>query len=571
VERDSELVDFPLDSTDNEEAMNAGKTTPHILLCFFLLSTFIGGGAAFAQEASTTASAPLALSTATVEKDLDLSGGILLIETEPEGAELSINGRAAGESPLRIELKPGSYKVFAAMPGYEPVSAWLDMKRETGLRMNIELRRKNGIFAPIIVPEDAEVLVGGQSVETLPALLPVGTYRLTIRSFGSISFEQTIGIEEGKPWEQRIELEPAAPMISPLKLSRSRINPKTGGPKSYTEIRWELSAPAELKLEIIGPDGRSVEHRRLGKAFRASQEYTWPGDTGASPRLRELRSGTYRIRVQGTFKDGSTLTEETTLLIDGNLKPALFPAPFGRSGSLLCALPPRRAEGLQTGFIPLFFYEEYSSSAKAHFPASLYGVYSRENGRSLALTAGVELAESGNDAAYAGMEAKALLFPSGGTSPLSISAAVSGNYLHSFRRDSFLPATGLSLSFPVRIGGSLLAFALEPKASLLFFADETEEEEAHNEKLPPSSISAAFSSGAAAALLLEAGRLVGALSARLLYDTQQPNEAILRVAAESHLLPTKSVFSVNLFAAADIGAYPQEFSLGGGIGASVTR
>ncbi len=53
-------------------------------------------------------------------RPISAQGGVTLISS-PEGAALSINGRAAGSGPLHKELAPGQYVVRAEMAGFKPV------------------------------------------------------------------------------------------------------------------------------------------------------------------------------------------------------------------------------------------------------------------------------------------------------------------------------------------------------------------------------------------------------------------------------------------------------------------
>lgn len=53
-------------------------------------------------------------------RPISAQGGVTLISS-PEGAVLSINGRAAGSGPLHKELAPGQYVVRAEMAGFKPV------------------------------------------------------------------------------------------------------------------------------------------------------------------------------------------------------------------------------------------------------------------------------------------------------------------------------------------------------------------------------------------------------------------------------------------------------------------
>ncbi|NVJ02567.1 PEGA domain-containing protein, partial [Myxococcus sp. AM009] len=67
----------------------------------------------------------------------------LPVITEPPGAQVSVNGEARGETPLRLALEAGAapVSVTLALNGYEPVTRQVSATDE---ELRLELRRSGG-------------------------------------------------------------------------------------------------------------------------------------------------------------------------------------------------------------------------------------------------------------------------------------------------------------------------------------------------------------------------------------------------------------------------------------------
>jgi len=78
--------------------------------------------------------------TAEVKKVLPPLPAILLVVSTPAGAEVKINGKPSGQTPLEgIQLEPGDYKVDVALNGYRTYSAKLTLTPNQKADLNASL------------------------------------------------------------------------------------------------------------------------------------------------------------------------------------------------------------------------------------------------------------------------------------------------------------------------------------------------------------------------------------------------------------------------------------------------
>ncbi|MFO7848377.1 MAG: PEGA domain-containing protein [Spirochaetia bacterium] len=505
-----------------------------------------------------------------------IEGGNLIVETVPEEADISINGRISGTSPRTFDLSQGYYRITAEAQGFKKSSVWIRIKREEKKKIEFTLSPRTGILSVEASPGDAKIYISDRRVEEFPLELPTGKYSVRISRFGYDSREENVTIKEGELTELEMELPPAAAKITDFSVSENRINPRIGGPKTATELSFSLSAPGEITFTVIGPEGEVLEERQHTALFEPHHSYQWPQENGPSTsdfvkagkdNINALREGSYRLILTVDFLEGPVLTEESEVVLDSRLKPALFSSPLGKSGTLLCSLPPEAGKGAHIGTLPLFFstFSGVTSVAPGegmHIPFALFAS-SRADGRSLTAAAGIEITDSGEDALFTGREVKISLLPSILPNWIRTSAAVSGGYHHAHRRNSFAPSSGGKVSFPTAAGGELLRIVLEPRGGLIYIEESSAE----------GSVNGTFAGtwGTGAALLLQRGAWAAAASASIDYDSYLPSAPLIKTSAETHVIVPGTGFVVSLYGAGDLSDWPDHFTLGGGVGVSVIK
>jgi serine/threonine-protein kinase len=150
--------------------------------------------------------------------------GALLIESEPSGAGVSVNGEARGRTPLRLSDLPfGTYRVRVAQRGYEPQMREVSLSSGSAAgELRFVLVRPappaQGGADVLSTPPGAAVSVDGRPVGTTPLAglkLRPGTRRLEVALEGHETWTGTVDVAAGETGRVEVHLKalpgPAAP------------------------------------------------------------------------------------------------------------------------------------------------------------------------------------------------------------------------------------------------------------------------------------------------------------------------------------------------------------------------
>lgn len=156
------------------------------------------------------------------------------VVTDPPGADVAIDTRSAGRTPLKKMLKPGRYLVNVAYPGRVPVQRTVTVSRD-GVSLKLRLRPSRGKPVRLLVetqPAGARIVVNDEDHGTTPANLKIAPGRYQV----SLTLE---GYEEDK---RSIDLDTAASEKLAVKLKRQ-----------HGMLRID-STPAGAKIMVNGDD-----------------------------------------------------------------------------------------------------------------------------------------------------------------------------------------------------------------------------------------------------------------------------------------------------------------------------
>ena len=124
----------------------------------------------------------------TVTFDLEPHTGLVLMTTLPEGAEITCNGAALGQTPMLIATLPlGTHRLSLALPGYQRKEVDVTIKDRTPVKLEVELMSASGTLNVTSDPSAADVLVNGISRGTTPCRIdriPDGNVTIEIQATG---------------------------------------------------------------------------------------------------------------------------------------------------------------------------------------------------------------------------------------------------------------------------------------------------------------------------------------------------------------------------------------------------
>jgi hypothetical protein len=142
--------------------------------------------------------------------------GTLYLESSPSGAEVYLEGRLQGRTPLRLTLNEGTYRVELRLPGYEPYQATVRVERGRETRLSASLRPiRTGELYLEARPEGAEVYVDGRLVGRAPlrVSLEAGLHEVRVVAPGYGEYRAQVEVRPGESLRLVVELVPVRAIL----------------------------------------------------------------------------------------------------------------------------------------------------------------------------------------------------------------------------------------------------------------------------------------------------------------------------------------------------------------------
>ncbi|ACS33301.1 PEGA domain-containing protein [Thermococcus gammatolerans] len=125
----------------------------------------------------------------------------LTINSEPQSAEVYVNGTYKGVTPLTLELLTGNYSLKLTKEGYENYTAMVEVKPGETKTVSATLTPAYGFLNVDSAPSGAEVYINRTYIGTTPLenyKLPPGKYTITIKKEGYEEYTKSVNIISGK-------------------------------------------------------------------------------------------------------------------------------------------------------------------------------------------------------------------------------------------------------------------------------------------------------------------------------------------------------------------------------------
>jgi predicted Ser/Thr protein kinase len=129
----------------------------------------------------------------------------LLVNSEPEGADVFINGaKQSGQTPVTLPLAAGQYNLVLRLQGYEPYAGSVQVKDNAQTQFGIKLTERSAsrvAWAQVQSnPKGADILVDGNPTgKSTPSRieLPTGLHTVTLKLDGFQPVKRTVQVSEG--------------------------------------------------------------------------------------------------------------------------------------------------------------------------------------------------------------------------------------------------------------------------------------------------------------------------------------------------------------------------------------
>jgi len=247
----------------------------------------------------------------------------LSIDSDPRGAEIYINNRYRGKTPLDItDLVPGSYKLELRIEGYHEHTTWIQY---TGGDQSYyyTLERIMGRLEVSVRPSDAQITMDKTEIDEGINRVPVGSYLLTVRAFGFERHEEVVSIRENETTNVTLVLAPAALRIDEPELTRRAFNPDNPGVLGTTTFKFKVSTYSNGIIRVLRSNGTEVVRTRLPRFTSWDQAFVWDG---RSDRGEIQEDGDYSVRLEVTSEEdqksiihASSVTHEEIVTIDHSM------------------------------------------------------------------------------------------------------------------------------------------------------------------------------------------------------------------------------------------------------------
>ena len=144
---------------------------------------------------------------------VQVSKSKLYITSNPRGADVFINGKFYGRTPIKIEMDAGKYKVSISKNGYKSYEEDIAIKKGTTKKVAVTLVKipAEGIINIYTVPTNAEIYINGKLIGISPIYnyhIYSGEYSILIKKENYLNYLETLKIEGGQERSLVIELEP---------------------------------------------------------------------------------------------------------------------------------------------------------------------------------------------------------------------------------------------------------------------------------------------------------------------------------------------------------------------------
>ncbi|MFN4071149.1 MAG: PEGA domain-containing protein [Thermus caldifontis] len=211
----------------------------------------------------------------------------LVVDSRPAGAEVYLNGRLSGRTPLTLQVNPGRHQVELRLAGYQPYRVTVNPRPGERVQVFAQLvpEARQGTLVISSSPSGAEVYVEGalRGRTPLSLSLPEGRYAVELRLSGYEPYRATVQVRRGETTRLDVRLNPVS-RTGTLLLESSPT-----GAEAY--INGALRGRTPLRL-VLEEGTYQVELRAPGyEPYRAAVRVERGRETRVSASLRPIRTG----------------------------------------------------------------------------------------------------------------------------------------------------------------------------------------------------------------------------------------------------------------------------------------
>lgn len=136
--------------------------------------------------------------------------GTLSLTSDPEVAEIEIDGKSYGNTPFRDSFEQGQHKIRLTKAGYKPYEKIVTVKRDETTDVNAALEMLPGSLALDSDPTGASLFINGIDYGVTPYKrdsIEAGDYTVRLSKDGYDTLEQTVTVHPGELMDRTFTLD----------------------------------------------------------------------------------------------------------------------------------------------------------------------------------------------------------------------------------------------------------------------------------------------------------------------------------------------------------------------------
>ena len=136
--------------------------------------------------------------------------GTLSLESDPEAAEIEIDGQSYGTTPFRDFLEQGQHKIRLTKNGYKPYEKVVTVNRDETTEVAAQMETLPGSLALDSNPTGAALFINGIDYGVTPYsrdVIEAGDYTVRLSMDGYDTLEQIITVHPGEPMTRTFTLD----------------------------------------------------------------------------------------------------------------------------------------------------------------------------------------------------------------------------------------------------------------------------------------------------------------------------------------------------------------------------
>ncbi|TXD31412.1 PEGA domain-containing protein [Lujinxingia vulgaris] len=185
-------------------------------------------------------------------RELFDASGVISVESEPDGAQVWLDGEVVGQTPWSGQRAVGRYAYRLALEGYERVDGEVEVGSGEAVRLSESLEELPGRLRVLGAPDNAEIWIQdapmGRAAELLE--LPAGRYAVEVRAEGYEPLTQVVDVAPARLTETTVTMTNPSSLLREIDVAAlvaNRLQVSAG-----VELGFHRSAPRQTRGDLEG-------------------------------------------------------------------------------------------------------------------------------------------------------------------------------------------------------------------------------------------------------------------------------------------------------------------------------